>query len=417
MVINFTIIYRRATAGYCAKMLEDKSDDEKTIYTQEGTPIKWIERTYDMYFNKTALVLGGSESGKTVMLEEAINLLKEYIPNFIVVAPSTSRAAYKKKLPARCIKEDLSRRAWMALWERQVSVTQIFNIANDPEVLNSVGLKYGTKEIRVQVEAIIARGKGCIEAIQASNYDFAQKKAQVVKVEEIMKKRTREIYKVFIRENGAYLQKQDLNDKEKIAVVYVDLDPNLCLVIDDCSEMIESWIKLFKKGEFNPIKAIFFKGRWQNITLLFGAHDDKFFPTEIRKNAHTIIFCRSDTLVSAVGKAGSGYSKAQKRLAEEMAGRIFDDEHSKVKTHKKFIFCRAARPEFRYSIANLYPETRLGCDALRALSKIMPTAETGLENNRYFQAIASPGKNKKRGGIKQRDKRPVKTRPRGARRF
>ena len=113
-------------------------NDNKAIFTNKGEPIKWFDKSAKSFLDKTTLVFGGSGSGKTTIIEEILYLCKDSIPNYIVVAPKTSDTAYRGKLPGRCIKEDLTKSKLQKIWQRQYYFTQLYNTANDVNILESL---------------------------------------------------------------------------------------------------------------------------------------------------------------------------------------------------------------------------------------------------------------------------------------
>ena len=372
-------------------------DDEKTLYTDDGVSIPWFTSDTDAYLNKTTLIFGGSGSGKTTIIEEILVHLQKACPNFLVIAPKTSRKAYSKKFPKRCIKEDLTKQKIEAIWQRQYYVTQMYNIANDMTVMESIFEKKPDRETKLLIAAIKKRTETFIDGVRRSSENWATKKGQITRIEELQEKRIRALYKKYIIKNQESLKRITLNKKQMVAVEYVDFNPNFTLVIDDSSEKISKWLKYWKKGnEESPIEKIFFKGRWQNITLVLGAHDDKFVPPELRKNGRNTIFCERSALIAGLNKQSSGYTKDQKKTAEKMALSIFDDESSKFRTHKKFVYVREDAKPFKYFIANLYPEIKMGCDALYDLAKSMPKQEDDFDSNPFLQQYISPGNSAKK---------------------
>jgi hypothetical protein len=363
-------------------------DDSKTIYTDDGIAIPWLNKTYENYLDKTTLIFGASNSGKSTIIEEILYFCKDYIPNVIVIAPRTSDKAYRKKLPARCIKEDLTKDKLQKIWDRQFYYTQVYNIANDLPTLSSLFCKSPDRQSMVMVQAIAKAASRKINEInQSPTLDFAAKKTQTIAIEESRNKKINILYKQTIRKYKSYLEKQDLSDKEKIALEYLDINPRLMLIIDDCSEKFKGWMKFFKKPEANIFESIFYKGRWQFITLIIGMHDDKLVDTELRKNSRVTIFTTSQALVASINKTQSGYTPQEKKDALKMAGRIFASEDRGIKTYQKFCYIREDPHPFRYTIANLYPEFRLGCPSLYELVAKMPKLDDNLENNPFLKDI------------------------------
>ena len=373
-------------------------DESKTIYTDKGTPIHWLNKTYENFLDKSTLIYGSSGSGKTTIIEEILYFCKPYIPVFIVIAPRTSDKAYRKKLPARCIKEDLTKRTLELIWKRQFNLTQVYQIANDPINLESLFKKAPDRESTIMIQAIIHRANNKIDEINRNSaLNYAQKKSQIISVEESRNKRIKKIYKESIMKYKTTLERQSLTDKEKITLYNIDINPRLMLIIDDCSEKFKGWMKMFKgKGDMNIFECIFYRGRHNFISILMSSHDDKIIDTEIRKNARVTIYCNSQSLVASINKPQSGFTPQEKKQAMEMAGKIFGNEDYGIKTHQKFCYIREDNYPFRYTIANLYPEFTLGSDSLHELIRKMPKNDDNIENNPFLKDIIDDRQEKKK---------------------
>lgn len=371
--------------------------DDRTIYTKDGEPIYYFNGDVSDYLNKTTLLFGGSGSGKTTIIESIMYKLKNHVPNWLVIAPNTSNKAYIKKLPARCIKEDLSKKLILKIWKRQESFTQLYNIANDNDILSSLFYKCPDRKSYVMVKAILESAKNNIIRIKNSmEMNYAQKKEQIASIEELRNNKIKMLYKSSIRQMRDKLFKMnDLTDKEKIALKFLDINPALTLVIDDCSEKVAIWMKYFK-GEFNPIESIFYRGRWNNITVLFAAHDDKLVDPKLRKNARVTFCCNSTALMAYLNKQQSGFTNIEKKNAQKLAKEIFGDDESE-KTHKKICYIRENRNPWQYHIADLHSDFTLGCGPLRQLAEKLPKKDDNLAENIFLKdMIDSESKPKKK---------------------
>jgi len=377
--------------------------EDRTIYTDEDDPIPYFYGTVDDYLDRTVLLFGGSGKGKTTVLEDILYKLKSFIPNYLVIAPKTSENVYIKKLPARCIKQDLTKEMLLKIWERQEFITEIYNTANNIDVLSSLFVKCPDRQALIMIKAIAQRAADRIRAIENSNLDFGSKKSQTAHINDLRSKKVKTLYKASIRQTKDKLSRMKLTDEEITALEYLDINPRFMLVVDDCSEKFEMWMKMFKKGEVNPINAIFFRGRWNFITFIFAAHDDKVVDTGLRKNARVTVYCGSKALMASLGKQGSGFTSQEKKLAQRMAGKLFVDEgtgdrRSKaIPTHKKLCYIATDTTPWKYHIADQHPEFRLGATSLYDLVKKMPKVEANLSNNPFLKnLISSPKQSKKK---------------------
>lgn len=372
-------------------------DESRTIYTNEGDPIPWMPKDVNNHLDKTTLIFGGTGSGKTTIIDEILYLLKDYVPNFYVIAPRTSDITYRRKLLPRCIKEDLTKEKLVKLWDRQYYATQLYNVANDINILESLFNMAPDRESIVMLEAIKRKAQDMVKIIEASpTLDYGQKIKQKSTIEELQIKKVKIIYRDTIRKNTKLLfQNQQLTSQQKIALEYLDFNPRLCLVIDDSSEKFQVWMKFFKKGEVNPVESIFYKNRWNFLTLVFAAHDDKLVNTEFRKNARITIYTNSQALVTSINRSGNGFTPKERKEAMRYATKIFGDEETKgVKTHLKLCYIREDPHPFKYTMANVYPDFTLGCAPLRTMIQKMPKKEDNIAANPFVKEMFKKEKNK-----------------------
>lgn len=371
-------------------------NDNKAIFTNKGEPIKWFDRSANSFLDKTTLVFGGSGSGKTTIIEEILYLCKDSIPNYIVVAPKTSDTAYRGKLPGRCIKEDLTKSKLQKIWQRQYYFTQLYNTANDINILESLFNKAPDRKSFIMIQAISKSAKNKIYEIETNNkLNFAQKKSQISNIKDLCTKKIKVLYKKSIRQNRKLLETKNidnkLTDQEKVALEYLDINPRLMMIIDDSTEKFQQWMKFFKKGEVNPFESIFYKGRWNYITLVFAAHDDKVIVPELRKNSRVTYYTTSQALMASLNKTQSGFTTQEKKFAQRCAELLFNDGDG-IKTFQKLCYIREDSCPWKYVIANLYPEFTLGSSSLRELAKKMPKIDDGLNDNPFLKGIVKQKK-------------------------
>ncbi len=367
-------------------------NEDKTIYTDDKKPIYWLEKDYKHYLDKTTLIFGGSGSGKTTIIEEILYLCSDYIPCYLVIAPKTSNHAYRDKLPDKCIKEDLSKRKLQQIWARQSNITNIYNIANDIEVLKRLFLKANIPSEKVKVDSVERATEVRIRDIENDpNLNFAMKKSKKSVLENMLKEKLVEFYKSTIKRYYEHLNVLDLQDDERVALTNLDINPRFMIIIDDSSEKFKGWMKLFKKPETNVFESIFYRGRWNFITLVFAAHDDKIVDTELRKNARITIFTNSSALNASLNKVSSGYGKKEKEEIANISNKIFANEEI-IKTNQKFCNVREDPKPFRYTIADCYPNFKLGSKPFVTLLSKIPTEKNRLQDNPFLKDILNKKK-------------------------
>jgi hypothetical protein len=367
-------------------------EEDKYIYTDEGDKIKYADKSPSLIVDKTLLIYGGSNTGKTTIIEEKLFLVKEYIPNYIIIAPSTSQAPYLKKFPKRCIKEDMSKELFIKIWKRQEWTTQLYSISNDIDILRGIFEKIDNQKAKYLITDVCRRAELLSMNLEKNNkLDYGMKKSQISNIEDRKNKEILKIYKSTIRLFKDKISINNLSDLEKIAYQYLDINPRLMIIVDDCTEKLEKWMKMFKKGEDNMFHNVFFRGRHNFISMIIIAHNDKLISTELRNGAMVTIYTDMKSLMLALEKKTNGFSKEEKTLAMRCAKKIFAAPPPGMKNHQKICYIKSDTDyPFQYTIAEIYPDFVIGCKALYSLAEKMKDKLDTLDTNPFVKNLLKP---------------------------
>jgi len=362
-----------------------------SIYTDDGYEIPWMDWIVDNYIDKNTILLGPTKSGKTYIIKAILYLLRQLIPNVLLVAPKTTQVQYVGLIPEICMLEDLTKDRMEKLWKRQEDAKQAYDIANDMPTLESVFRKCNDRQGLILVEAIKKASSTRIDKIERDpNIEFNAKKTQRSLIEALSKKKMLEIYKKSIRTyREALLKSPHLSIREKIAVEFLDFNPRLLFIIDDCSEMFSNWHAMFPKGKsVNVFECIFFRGRWAMITMIIAAHDDTYLKPGMRKNASNIIWTHTTSLGAYINRPNSGFSLQDKKLMAKVGDRVFTPEVAQGKmtdTLQKMVYTRVTAPAYRYTIAEVHDDFKFGSTKLWEADAKMPRKEADLEQNQFLK--------------------------------
>ena len=318
-----------------------------SIFTDDDVEIPYMEWDAEHYLDKSTLLYGASNSGKTYIIRAILYLLRNLIPNVLLVAPENTQPQYDGLIPKCCMLEDLTKEKLESLWRRQCDLKQIWDIANNIDLLESIFTKGQDRQ------AIML------------------------------------IYKKSIREHReSLLRNPYLSIKEKMAVMYIDINPRLLFIIDDSSECFIRWQAYFSKNkDDNIFDKLLTKGRHQLITTLIASHDDTYIKSNMRKNAANSIWTTNQSLNAYVLKPNAGFSPAERKMMIKIADRIFSPQiigGKKIQTFQKMIYVRNLAPSYRYLIAGSHEDFKIGCSEIWELEKRLPKKEQGLEHNQFL---------------------------------
>lgn len=366
--------------------------ESKHLIMRDGTKLQWLEKDYKYYLKKMTLLYGGSGTGKSTILDEIMFLLKPYIPICFIIAPTnSSNQAFTGKVPRRLIKDgrDLKKLVeWLEKFiSRQKHTAQMYMNANDLKNLKTLFEKVADAQAKELEKSIIRKADDSLIFISSSTtLNFAQKKTQKSAIKVERDKMLRKVYKTSIRFHKVALEKsRSLSRKERAALTFLDINPHVLLVLDDCASKFK---KLYKMT--TTIKEIFYEGRQSFITTIITTQDDKEIDSELRKNSMINIFTTAQTATAAFERASNSYPKHIKERSKLAIETVFKQNINKAKHYQKLVYIQNLTDPFRYTIADLYDDYRMCCDAVWNFEEKIGADAMGedMEENPFFKKYA-----------------------------
>jgi hypothetical protein len=356
--------------------------DDKSLFLSDRTKLKWMPKSYKHYLNKTTIVYGRTGSGKSVVIEEIMKLCQAYVPSIFVVAPTnSSNNAYTNKVPIQFIKKELDV-AWLEkLLERQKNSANAYNNANNLDILKSLFNSISDETSQELELSIISKARNAVIYIESSNISFANKKNQKAQINIERDNILRKLYKTTIRFNKVELeQRKDLDKLEWGAIEYLDFNPNVILILDDCASKFK---KMYKKS--SAIKEIFYEGRHYFFTTIISSQDDKEIDSELRKNTSVSVFTTAQSATSNFERTSNGYPKHERLRSKTCIEGVFKQDENDITHYQKLVYLQGAPDPFKYTIADIYDDFRMGSDPMWLLSnKIMERKTKRVSDNPLF---------------------------------
>jgi hypothetical protein len=320
--------------------------------------VKFLDKNAKYYLNRSTILFGASDSGKSTILLEMLYLLKDHVPNIFVFAPTAdANNAFKEIVPDPLIFTDVSIEKLEEIYKHQQAATKIYNTVNnltslrklfervaDNKSLESAKLAYSNANIIIQKKQI----DPCI--------NFLEKRSSIAEVTDVRDEYLKKLYKSIIRCNKKRIKNMGLSPMSKYIIKYLDFNPNCVVVLDDCGAIL----KKFQKEEV--VKKIMFQGRHIFINLIITLQDDMYLDSSIKKNAFVNVFTTSRCAAAYFERSNSSFSKKEKDEADKIITAIFAP--SVKKDYKKLVYIRDDSNPFRYTIADIYDKFRFGCPSL-----------------------------------------------------
>jgi hypothetical protein len=331
--------------------------DDRSLFLTDRTKLRWLNKSHTDYLNKTTIIYGRTNSGKSTIIEEIMYLCKDFIPTVFVVAPTnSSNNAYTDKIPSQFILKDLDVDWLDKFLTRQKNSAGVYINANKTEILKSLFYRISDDTAITLESSIIKKAQHSMLFIDNSSMEFIEKKKQKAQIIVDRDEMLRKLYKTSIRHNKVSLeQRSDISKSEKSALSFLDFNPNVLLILDDCASKFK---KMYKKS--SAIKEIFYEGRHYFITLIISSQDDKEIDSELRKNTTISIFTTAQSATSNFERSSNGYPKHEKTRAKLCTETVFKQDENDIRHYQKLVYIQNQSDPFRYTIADVHDDFRMG---------------------------------------------------------
>lgn len=316
---------RKKTSGPAAaptqidKSMYKNDDSIRCIFNCPKRPpeeivIPKFEKLPLTFLNKSIILYGGSGSGKTFLIYDIMNLMKNIFPTVFVFSPTENeRGDFAKKIPSQLIDEDLKTDKISNIYLRQKATSNYYIKASKISILYCLFKKIATVQDHKNHKKLINARTATIAYLNKTYADPGIRKTKIESIGDIFKIKFITYYKNVIKPKIHILLKQKLTQAEQDCIKYINLNPRILIIFDDATTEILNLIKEGKKRNDETIKNFFFKGRHTNITHIYSFHDDGKLDSDIRKNAFYSIFCSQTAALSFFGKTANSFSTLEKK--------------------------------------------------------------------------------------------------------
>jgi hypothetical protein len=221
-----------------------------------------------------------------------------------------------------------------------------------------------------------------------SRADFGKKKEEEDAI--VMKRdsRLKQIYKTIIKKNIDRLNASLLTEEEKYCIKFINFNPHMMIVLDDCAAYVSKW------GKNETINRLFFESRHIYVTSFYTMQDDKKLETGIRKNTYLNVFTDANCAISFFINVANSFSKDEKKTANLIANSIFQPNEYGIPNYKKMIYCRKdTTNKFRYILVDkqyVMGTFRMGSQYLWDLCERIPEDDhktTLSKDNQFYAAF------------------------------
>lgn len=348
----------------------DKREDSSINIPGYGQ-LPFVDKNPRNFFRRTTILYGPSETGKTFIGQWIMEILQPYIPNIIVICPTEgSQETWKDKVPPRCIKTKIDVKDLKDILDRQIEATAIYNKANRLPILKQLFMKANDLTAVTTAARIERMGQAKLAEVKRSfSLNFAQKKEQTAAIEKNLTSVVRRMYKSTIKSYKEQLH--GLSIDEQYALKYLDFNPSLLLILDDCQAQIAIW------GKDDTVNQLFFQGRHSWVTSMYMMQSDSGkggLPPGIRSNTFNNFFTTAEVANHFFRNEQNAFTPLMKKQSQKIVDEMFKENGSGVENFKKFCYSRLDKTaKFRYVVADTPENLKFGSPALWKLSEGCPT--------------------------------------------
>ncbi len=344
----------------------------------DGYKLQFLDLSVKTFLQKIILLYGETGSGKSVIIRNLIRILStnNVVPVIVVIAPTDeSNGLYSGIVPDRLIFHKPTVQLIESIYERQEFVSAIYKVVSDLINLKRVFDICDERNGIMLERTINNAADNALSLLRTVKNDFARERERE-QIEEGRKTRLIDLYRSTIKKNQQNLlaNKERFTETEQMVIQYVDLNPNLLLILDDCASD-----RAWQKSEV--VKKLFYQGRNYYFTSLISFQGDKDITPEIRRQGHISMFTTAECAVAYFSTRTNGHSKEHVKRAEKIINKIFAS--SDGPSHIKLVTIRGAPDPFRIFTATKYDKfdtcdqyVREFCSGLKPKKKSITTYKT-----------------------------------------
>jgi hypothetical protein len=351
--------------------------------------LPYIDKHPRNFFRRTTIAYGPSETGKSVIVRWIMDLLQPYIPAVIVICPTDgANEGYKGIVPERCIFTRIDTKLLEDIWARQEEASETYNKANDINVLRALFMKANDMTATSMAGRIERITRDSLAQMSRDpSLNSAQRKEQSKAIEKSLTSALRRIFKKTIRNYREPLaRRRDLTEDEKFAIKFIDFNPALLLIMDDCQAQITEWIKN------STVAKLFYQIRHVWGTLVMTMQSDTGrpgLPPGIRGNVFTSIFTDPTVATRFFNNKENGFTADDRKRATKIIYELFKENGNGAENYKRFVYARLdKKAKFRYFIPDDPENLRFGAPALWKLCDTIPNDRKRETHNKFSSAFS-----------------------------
>lgn len=343
--------------------------EDEYITTNDGTKIYFTPlKDPEMFKNRVILLYGETNSGKSTILKDILYILRNKVSIPIVFSPTDYiNNSYQGIVPPVLIYNEVNVERVESIWDEQLKRALLYDRANDLDILFSLFNKVADNFEKKKAQLIINKAQESVKDVMLdSRIDMVAKKNETTRITEERSSNLKKLFKSCIRIYTNKLQGMKLDKDESTALKYLDFNPHIIIIFDDCLSTANRW-----RNE-EVFKKMFMQGRHSYITQIYTLQDDKGITPDLRRNSRISIFTSSNLASTHFEAKSNGYHSSEKKKAQKIIERIFSHKRGSTPHYQKLIYNKDDPDRFGVTIADLHDDFVAGSIYTRKYTEKLP---------------------------------------------
>lgn len=340
--------------------------------------VPYIEFDQNNLLNKTIIIFGSSNSGKTTLVRDILYRIRHDLDTaFIISGTKNSSGSYDNILPEQFIFKSFNPEWFNKYLERQKQASEIYRLANDMDTLKSLFKKISTSDQKQKVcemKTVKKRIMNKYKLLFQNDEDKLEKMIEDTK--KMYDEKITSYYKQILKKHRSRIPPehiQSLPENERIAITFCNFNPKSLILFDDCASEFKKWYCENKEC----FKKLFYEGRWYNITTIVTSQDDKEVDSELRKNSTYIFFTTIQSAICNFSKKANGYSSYTIQKCKELCHPV------NFSNHVKMVFIKDSIDQFKFFKAKTRKRFQLGSESIWKLSNMINEKKKNTKNGTH----------------------------------
>jgi len=334
-----------------------------------------LKLDYKLFLDRSITLYGASGTGKSAIIIDILKQLKGHANQILVFSPTDpSNKTYSSGVvPTPLIHYEFDIELIERIWQRQEMMATAHVRANNFTIIETLFNKLRLTTMNGVMNRIRASKMEHINEIRDTYFDEKARKTKIAAIEEKYQELIVAIYKKTITDNKHLLPDNTLTPEERFVKRWMNLNPRLVLIFDDCASEL-------KKFEKHPtVRKLFYQARHNKITLIIACQDDKDIESSLRKNSFISVFT-TDACANAffTRKANDFPKTIQKRVDLYCSAMRWDEPY-----FEKMVYVRRENKVYKF-VAEIHEDFQFCSSSVRDYCRSIERSGTTMDKTNPF---------------------------------